>query len=135
MNRKRHAGHCRVCRHPEVKEIESKFLEWESPRSLERLYDLPETSVWRHCRAFDLYDKRQDGLLTVLEKLIEVGVSKLPEVTATNLIAAVQLHGKFTGRLVDRTQEIPAEAEGKTPDELLFFAKTGGWPDDKQLEQ
>ena len=61
MNRKRHAAHCTVCAHPEVREIESKFLEWDSPRSLERHYELPQTSVYRHAKAFDLYEKRQDN--------------------------------------------------------------------------
>ena len=135
MNRKRHAAHCTVCAHPEAKAIEAGFLEWESPRSLERQYSLPQTSVWRHAKAFDLYEKRQDNLVGVLERIIEKGLTKVPNVSAANLIEAVKTHAKLTGQWVDRTQELPVEAEGRTPDELLFFAKTGRWPDEVQLEQ
>ena len=128
MNRNRHAAHCSVCGHPEAEVIESKFLQWESPRSLESRYGLPATSVWRHAKAFNLYEKRQDNVLGVLERIIEKGISELPDVTATNLIEAVKTHAKLTGQWVDRTQELPPEAEGRTADELLFFAKTGRWP-------
>ena len=61
MNRNRPAAHCGVCGHPKAEVIESKFLQWESPRSLERRYALPPTSVYRHAKAFNLYEKRQDN--------------------------------------------------------------------------
>jgi len=131
MNHKRHAAHCTVCQHPEMKAIEAKFLDWESPRSLENGYSLPQTSVYRHAKAFNLYETRQDNVLNVLERLIEQGIEQLPAITTTNLIEAIKTHAKLTGRWVDQTFDLSKFAEDlddRSTQELEFYEQHGQWP-------
>ena len=135
MNQKRHAAHCSVCSHAEVEAIEAKFLQWKSPRSLESRYGLPQTSVYRHAKAFNLYEKRQGNVLDVLERIIEKGVSELPELTASNLIEAIKTHAKLTGQWVDRTEdtafkEFVKEIGEKGLYEMEYYQEHGCFPDE-----
>ncbi len=133
MNPNRHAAHCTVCQHPELKAIEGRFLDWESPRSLENGYGLPQTSVYRHAKAFNLYEKRQDNVLNVLERLIERGIEDLPDITTTNLIEAIKTHAKLTGRWVDRTLDLSKfmqDLDDRSREDLEFYEQHGCWPEE-----
>lgn len=132
MNQKKHASKCSVCRHPDTEEIESRFLAWDSPRTLEEAYRLPQTSVWRHAKALNLYEKRQESLVDVIEKVIEKGIVELGKVSATNLIQAVQVHAKLTGQWVDQTREldtIMARLDEAEKEELEHFIEHGRMPE------
>ena len=128
MNLDKHRRRCTVCKHPQREEIEDQFLGFQSPRSLERKFELPETSVYRHAKALRLYSKRENSLVVALGRIIEKGVTNLPQITATNLIEAIKAQAKLTGQWIDRTQAFPAELQGKTDEELDYFATHGVWP-------
>ena len=129
MNHNRHESHCTVCKSSNRGEIERLFLNFESPRSLEKRYALPETSVYRHAKAFNLYEQRQGNLVGALEKIIEKGLTQLPDISASNLIEAIKTHAKLSGQWVDRSQELPPEFEGRSEAELEHYAVHGYWPE------
>ena len=125
-----------VCQHPELAAIEADYLRWQTVESLRVKYDLPENSHNRHIKAYGLDEKLRGNKLVGLEQIMSMGLTHIkPEaVTAANVVAAAQLHAKLQGELVDRTEDVTAQLERATDEELSFYALHGRIPDPGELD-
>ena len=132
MKRDRHAEKCRVCNHPETTEIERLYVNWAPPKIIAELYDLPEWSLSRHKDARGLGERRLQNVIGGLTEIALAGIAKATsgEATAAHGLDALKAIARISGQWIDRVQEVPLEAEGRTAAELLSFAETGYWPED-----
>jgi hypothetical protein len=92
-NRGRHEAECRICRHESCSDIERAFINWRSPAQIAEEYGLKDRStVYRHARALNLFEKRKANVRAALEAIIE----KAPEVevTASAVVAAIQAYAR-----------------------------------------
>jgi len=126
----RHASGCRICAHPQRREIEDDFIQWRSPAEIAREFGLRDrSSVYRHAHAFDLFQKRTRNLRAALERIIE-RVDETP-VTAGAVIQAVNAYVRINahGELIERSpvglNDVFAQM---TAGELDHYAKTGTLP-------
>ena len=130
----KHEAQCTVCKHSDRKRIEHRFVNWTSRTVLEQEYELPRDSLYRHAKAKGLYAKRQNNLVGALETIIERGLSNNVDVTTTNVIEAIKSHAKLTGQWVDRREDVTAQLERATDEELSFYALHGRIPDPGELD-
>lgn len=67
------------------------------------------------------------------------GLSKLdPSKTNGNItgqVKAAETLGKMLGMMVERTADVTKEFEGRSDEELAFFAQNGYWPENVDSEQ
>jgi hypothetical protein len=124
-----------VCRHPELAAIEADYLRWQTVESLRTRYGLPEHSLNRHIKAFHLDETLRRNKLCGLEQIMAMGLTALkPEdVTAANVVAAMQLHAKLQGELVDRTEDVTLSLQQATDAELDFYELHGRLPNAGEL--
>ncbi|HEX5422359.1 MAG TPA: hypothetical protein VFW94_02335, partial [Candidatus Acidoferrales bacterium] len=102
-----HSPRCTICNHPEREAIEQGFLHWESPTLLAYEYDLGQRrAVYRHARAFGLFEKRAARTRRSLEFVIEQGETITP--TADSLIRAVRAYSCLgeDGRWTEPTKRV-----------------------------
>jgi hypothetical protein len=127
----RHAAKCRICSHAQRLQIEADFVDWKSPVHIARDYGLPDrSSVYRHSRAFRLFERRRRNLLAALESLVE-RVDEV-EVTGGVIVAAVQACAKINarGEWIEREETVNLDElfEHMSSDELKTYAERGTLP-------
>ena len=133
VHESQHADRCTVCKHPQRKEIEGKFLRFGKRYALEREYELPKDSLYRHAKYFDLYSKRDEtsGLHTIIEHGLAALADKPP--SATNTIEALKALAKLNGRWIDRSEDITEQLKKCSDAELEFYAVHGRLPNPDEL--
>src|SRR5271166_6085241 len=107
VNIGRHSKNCKICRHPQRKDIEEDFIRWRSPAEIAKAYHLGNRStVYRHAQALNLFPKRQRNVRAALERIIEKAGEV--EVTAASVVAAVQAYAKIdaAGHWIDRSETV-----------------------------
>lgn len=126
----RHEFGCRVCAHPEREQIENEWITWGNTSKLAKQYGLSRDSLYRHCHALRLFEKRARNLKGALEKIIEQ--ADIVPVNAGTVVQAIQAYAKINsaGQWVDRTEQINLNSlfERMTAKELEEYAKAGTLP-------
>jgi hypothetical protein len=108
-----HQAQCKVCLSSCRQEIEELFMDWVSPDLIIKQFtNLSRDSVYRHAKAWDLFDKRKKNLGRALEKIIER--VDYTSVTGSQVISAIQTYAKLN-RLGQGTEQ----AQGANPKELF----------------
>jgi hypothetical protein len=127
---RRHENGCRVCAHPERKQIEDQWCAWANTSRLAKTYGLSRDSLYRHVVAFNLRERRARNLKAALERIIEQADNVT--VNASAVVAAVQAYSKINsqGAWVDRIEKINLNSlfEKMSVEELEQYAKTGDLP-------
>jgi hypothetical protein len=128
----RHRAHCSVCAHEKCAEIETGFVNWESPAKLADQYELADrTTVYRHAHALNLFERRKRNVRSALERIIEK--SGEVEVTASAVVAAIQAYAKIDpqGHWIERSQNLNLNElfERMSSGELEAYAREGTLPD------
>jgi hypothetical protein len=68
----RHARKCSICNHPHREYIEEAFLQWRSPDTIKRCWNLQSrTNIYHHAHAFNLFALRNRNLQLSLGNIIE----------------------------------------------------------------
>jgi hypothetical protein len=68
----RHSHLCKICAHKKRKEMEAEFVARESLATIAKNFHLADrASVYRHARAFGLFEKRRRNVRAALERIIE----------------------------------------------------------------
>src|SRR5258705_2061579 len=132
VNLARHKAQCTICAHPKCTEIETGFVNWESPAKLAEECGLADrTTVYRHAHALGLFEKRKRNVRAALERIIEK--SGDVEVTASAVVAAIQAYAKINaqGQWVERSEHVNLNElfERMSRDELETYARDGKLPD------
>ena len=128
----RHKAQCSICAHEKCAEMETAFMNWESPASITKQYGLADrTTVYRHAHALGLFEKRKRNVRAALERIIEK--SGEVEVTASWVVSAIQAYAKINaqGQWVERSEHINLTElfERMSKDELERYARDGNLPD------
>jgi hypothetical protein len=130
VNRGRHEAACRVCAHPEREQIESEWCAWANTSELAKQYGLSRDSLYRHCHALGLFERRGRNLKGALEKIIEQADSVA--VNAGAVVQAIQAYAKINaaGQWVEKIEQVNLNDlfERMTAQELEQYAKTGNLP-------
>jgi hypothetical protein len=93
-----HKGNCKVCKSPNCKEIEDKYLDWVSPYDLELEYpEVSKDSVYNHVRFFSLDVKRDLDHDKLLSRIIERGFVKGMNISDTTILRATEMRMKKRG--------------------------------------
>jgi hypothetical protein len=99
----RHRRLCTICHHPEREAIEEAFLQWRNVRLIAREFDASggATSIYRHARALNLFQKRNLNLRSALELMIEDSERSSPSAEA--IIKAIRAHTRMNdlGQWID----------------------------------
>jgi hypothetical protein len=132
VNRARHKAQCTICAHEKCAEMETAFVNWESPASITKQYGLADrTTVYRHAHALGLFEKRKRNVRAALERIIEK--SGEVEVTASAVVSAIQAYAKINaqGQWVERSEHVNLNElfERMSRDELERYARDGKLPD------
>ncbi len=126
----RHEAGCKVCSHPDRKQIEDEWCAWANTTKLAKQYGLSRDSLYRHVAAFTLREKRGKNLRAALERIIEQADSVT--VNAASVVSAIQAYAKINaaGQWVDRTERIDLNAlfERMSTEELERYAQDGTLP-------
>jgi hypothetical protein len=126
----RHEANCRICSHPEREQIENEWIAWGNTSRLAKQYALSRDSLYRHCHALGLFEKRARNLKGALEKIIEQADS-VP-VNAGAVVQAIQAYAKINskGVWVERQEQINLNDlfERMTAQELETYAINGTLP-------
>ena len=92
----RHARKCKVCTHPQREMIEEAFVNWHSVNDIVNTFDLDdEYSIYRHCHAQNLFERRRRNIRAVLEHLMENASCITP--SGDSIIRAVRAYAAITG--------------------------------------
>jgi hypothetical protein len=68
----RHARKCSICNHPDREYVEEAFLQWRSPDTIMRRWDIKaKTAIYHHAHAFKLFSLRTRNLQLALGNIIE----------------------------------------------------------------
>jgi hypothetical protein len=98
---------------------------------LAKQYGVSRDSLYRHCHALGLFEKRGRNLKGALEKIIEQADSVA--VNAGAVVQAIQAYAKINsaGQWVDRTEQVNLNELFKrmSAEELEQYATTGDLPD------
>lgn len=87
----RHRSHCEICNHPACSFIQEAFLQWVSPHTIMKKYDLKSrATIYHHAHAFHLFELRDSTLRYALGHLIEQ--ADCVSVTARDVIQAVHTY-------------------------------------------
>ena len=82
-----HKRHCEICKHPACLFIEEAFLQWISPETIMKKYDLKSrATIYHHAHAFKLFDLRDSTLRYALGHIVEQ--ADRVSVTARDVIQA-----------------------------------------------
>jgi hypothetical protein len=126
----RHEANCRVCGHPERKEIEDQWCAWANTSNLAKKYKVSRDSIYRHVSAFNLRERRGKNLRAALERIIEQ--ADMVSVNAAAVVSAVQAYAKInsSGQWIDRTEQVNLNDlfERMTAQELEAYAMEGTLP-------
>jgi hypothetical protein len=128
---RRHEANCRICSHPEREQIENEWIAWGNTSRLAKLYTLSRDSLYRHCHALGLFEKRARNLKGALEKIIEQADS-VP-VNAGAVVQAIQAYAKINskGIWVERQEQVNMNNlfDRMSAEELETYAKDGILPE------
>jgi hypothetical protein len=68
----RHSRKCSICCHPYREYIEEAFLQWRSPDTIMRCWDIKaKTTIYHHAHALNLFGPRTRNLQYALGNIIE----------------------------------------------------------------
>jgi hypothetical protein len=68
----RHSRKCYICNHPDREYIEEAFVQWRSPATIMRRWDIQaKTTIYHHAHAFNLFALRNRNLQYALGNIIE----------------------------------------------------------------
>ena len=127
----RHKTSCKVCAHPDRERIEEEWCAWGNTSKLAKQYALSRDSLYRHCHALGLFERRGRNLKGALEKIIEQ--ADLVTVNAGAVVQAIQAYAKINaaGQWIDRTEQVNLSDlfERMTREELEAYAREGALPD------
>jgi hypothetical protein len=127
----RHESGCRVCCHRARVEIEQEWCSWACASTLTKKYHISRDSLYRHCHALGLFERRRRNLRAALERIVERAESV--EVSASSVVAAAQALAKINsaGQWIDRTEQVNLNDlfERMTAQELETYARDGSLPD------
>ena len=85
----RHTRKCAICKHPGREFIEEAFLQWRSPDTIKRLWDLhSRATIYHHAHAFNLFALRTRNLQLCLGNIIEDADNQ--GFTATHILHAIR---------------------------------------------
>jgi hypothetical protein len=104
----KHASRCTVCSHPERDLIEQLFVDWFSVASIRREFGLRyRTAIYRHAKAFGLFERRARNVRFALGSIIEKIQSIEP--TADTVLRAIHAlaHINHQGEWVARRSRSP----------------------------
>jgi hypothetical protein len=83
-----HKRHCEICNHPACQFIQEAFLQWISPDTIMKKYDLKSrATIYHHAHAFRLFELRDSTLRFALGHIVEQ--ADRVSVTARDVIQAV----------------------------------------------
>lgn len=83
-----HQRHCEICKHPACQFIQEAFLQWISPDTIMKKYDLKSrATIYHHAHAFKLFELRDSTLRFALGHIVEQ--ADRVSVTARDVIQAV----------------------------------------------
>ena len=107
-------------------------MAWRSPIAIAEEYGLADRiTVYRHARAFRLFEKRKRNVRAALEKIIERAGDV--EVTSSAVVAAVQAYAKINaqGQWIDRSEHVNLNElfDRMSREELESYARDGQLPD------
>jgi hypothetical protein len=126
----RHETCCKLCNHPDRAKIEAEWIAWANTSRLAKENDISRDSIYRHCHALGLFEKRGRNIRAALERIIEQGDGVA--VNAASLISAIAAYAKINsqGAWVDRVERIDLNAlfDKMDVEELEAYAKDGTLP-------
>jgi hypothetical protein len=131
MNGSLHKRHCIVCKHPNLAEIDQRFIGWEPPSSIARENHFNVRALFRHAHATGLFPKRDTNVRAALSRIIEKGMS-LRKVTASAVVQAVAVFSKINsaGKWIDRSETVNLDDlfERMSDQEMEEYAAHGTLP-------
>ncbi len=96
---------CFTCKHAERSEIEYSYRHrLMSIQEMSETFGINPRGLYRHFGHSGLADERNNDLLSVLDKVIDTGFEQGLDVRAENVLRAVELRAKMTGRLMPDNQ-------------------------------
>ncbi len=105
VNQRRHKKQCKLCKHPEAKEIERQYLLGSSPYELEVDFPgVPVQSIYNHAEMFDLAKKRDNSTLTKIRKILDRAQICKMQITPQLVSKCLELEAKISGELIERTE-------------------------------
>ena len=131
VNLGRHRAQCSICLHPECKEIEQRWIDWEPMSQIKYEYQVSHDAMYRHAHALGLFEKRKKNIMRALERIIEKVMTTQPSASA--VVAAINAYAKLNG-----LGQGAEQAQGTNPKELFdrmskeereVFARDGSLPD------
>jgi hypothetical protein len=102
----RHTRKCSICKHPHRQYIEEAFLQWRSPDTIKRCWDLQSrTTIYHHAHAFNLFTLRSRNLQLALGNMIEDADNQ--GFTASHILHAIRFlaHISEDGRWTHATHK------------------------------
>lgn len=131
----KHENRCTVCKHPERKAIEREFRLCRPRMEIERRYDLPRDSLYRHAKYFDLASQRstEDVWWTIVEHGLQAMAGKPP--TAAHVNEALKHIARMRGELNDSKDIMALMFPGKTDRQVAHYGKTSQWLPDEELDR
>ena len=78
-----HRARCRVCAHPDLAEIELRFLNWEPVAQLARVYSVSIAQLESHAACFLLHLRRCGELAPAYSRLVAAGLDAAEKGSAT----------------------------------------------------
>ena len=131
VNLGRHKAQCSICLHPECKEIERRWIDWEHMSQIKYEYQVSHDAMCRHAHALGLFEKRKKNIMRALERIIEKVMTTQPSASA--VVAAINAYVKLNG-----LGQGAEHAQGTNPKELFermskeereLFVRDGSLPD------
>ena len=95
VNLGRHRAQCSICLHPECKEIEQRWIDWEHMSQIKYEYQVSHDAMYRHAHALGLFEKRKKNIMRALERIIEKVMTTQPSASA--VVAAINAYIKLNG--------------------------------------
>jgi hypothetical protein len=86
----RHRRKCKICRHPDLEDIEQDYRDWGRPAQIARRYSIDDRSLYRHLTAVGLAPTRRENLRIILDRILERGAEK--KISGSTIIKAVRAH-------------------------------------------
>jgi hypothetical protein len=92
----RHRRKCKICRHPDRREIERDFLRWRSSADIAKDFGIVDhSSICRHARATGLRAQRQRNIAYALHPILEQSEDIFVKATPSNVISAVRTYSQI----------------------------------------
>jgi len=133
-----HSSRCTVCAHPFRNEIEALWMAGWTLRDIAgRPWMEPEvtySAIGRHLRAAGIDRNPVVDVVPYLMNLIQQWDPGKEPVKASNVTKALEIAGKISGQLINRTQTVPHRLEGikDDPAALAYYAQHGRLPDEEE---